>query len=233
MLWPLRCPIQYYRNHSQEIKKVKEVFWYPIFTRFHILARPKWSQGVAGWNTWKEGKASTKRHVKNQIIVKHSIQKDRLTSVLTFSGKGQWTTITPTITHATPVPGSRSSRSSRRRSESDNKKKSHRAQKDNASIESKSSTNADKSTAAAATTEGKSQSQQTASKAAENAASLEAGHSQRGAYRGRGGATRGRGRGRGGFGQGSTGAPYINGRPKPGYVNVDAETLKAFLLQQL
>ncbi|GAB5586324.1 hypothetical protein Unana1_01224 [Umbelopsis nana] len=143
-------------------------------------------------------------------------------------GKGQWTTITPTITHTTPVPGSRSSRSNRRRSESDNKKKSHRAPKDNASIESKSSANADKSNA----TEGKTQTQQPAAKAAESSAPAEAGHSQRGAYRGRG-AARGRGRGRGGFAHGSTGAPYINGSTKAGYVNVDSETLKAFLLQQL
>ncbi|KAI8581386.1 hypothetical protein K450DRAFT_232816 [Umbelopsis ramanniana AG] len=143
-------------------------------------------------------------------------------------GKGQWTAITPTITHTTPVPGSRSSRSNRRRSDSENKKKSHRAQKDNASIESKSSTQ-DKSNAA--TSEGK-LSQSPANKASGEANGALEAHAQRGAYRGRG-ATRGRGRGRGGYSQTSTGAPYVNGRPKPGYVNVDAETLKAFLLQQL
>ncbi|CAO3687278.1 unnamed protein product [Umbelopsis ramanniana] len=144
-------------------------------------------------------------------------------------GKGQWTAITPTITHTTPVPGSRSSRSNRRRSDSENKKKSHRAQKDNASIESKSSTQ-DKSNTAVA--EGKSSQPPTNKANGEANGSSEAGHSQRGAYRGRG-ATRGRGRGRGGYGQTSAGAPYVNGRPKPGYVNVDADTLKAFLLQQL
>jgi hypothetical protein len=104
----------------------------------------------------------------------------------------------------------------------------HRGQKDNASIESKSGNAAEKSTTVQAE-----KVQQSAAKSTDGSnASLENGHAQRGAYRGRG-ATRGRGRGRGGFSQPATGAPYMNGRPKTGYVNVDAETLKAFLLQQL
>ncbi|KAI8366720.1 uncharacterized protein BYT42DRAFT_595855 [Radiomyces spectabilis] len=145
-------------------------------------------------------------------------------------GKGQWKPYTPTIVHATPTPGSGRARGTRSRNANDSRKdrKPRRSSHSGASHRTKESKPA---TAPENHTEDKknlANGVKPAESSAADAPASSSHHTSRGGFRGRG-------RGRGGF----HGSRHVNGnmfpmnRARPVFVNVDAETLKTYIVQQI
>ncbi|KAI7883759.1 hypothetical protein K492DRAFT_159008 [Lichtheimia hyalospora FSU 10163] len=174
--------------------------------------------------------------------------------------KGRGKPITPNITHSTPAPngrsrsgrgGARSGRKPRRSSQPPRQsvKSNANATAPTTSSSSTTSTSNDASSTTATTnnaTQEKSKdatatttdAKLSSTKPAENSKSdtpaangstqeRSTTHHGRGGFRGRG-----RGRGRGGFNSHRR-FDHANGRMKPYYINVDAETLKFYILQQI